>query len=511
MPSAAPAPIRRRRPRRAALPAALCLCAALGAAPRAQAATGWSVAPAGGGRPSFYAEGTPGTVLQDTVSVTNPGRAPVVVRLSGTGLRTVFAEQGGTAIRVPARTRAEVPFTVTVPAGAAPGDRSGAVVARDARGRTATVPVRLRVGGPTLAALTVEHLDVHADRITYELVNRGTTVLVPRLAVRADGILGRVLDRAPRTLPVRLRPGARLKLSESWPDRPALDAVHVCLTVTAPGGARGTATASARFVPWPAVAGTGAPLLATAAALTTARLRRRRPRPDDPPPEGTGQGAPPPGAQASDAPSADAWASATRPPDTPAPGGVPPGVPASGTCPPHTLTADGAWSGVPASGARLSGARESGTCLPDAPAPDGSSAGAPASGAPVPGGSSAGVPPSGACLSNTSAPGGPSAGALPPGARLSGPPATDGALPGVPASCVRLSDPLAPGDVSPGVPAPGACLSDPRAPGGPSAGVSGPRDVGGGGPGSGGPGGGRGVGPGGARDCDGELTEGAVK
>ncbi|MGW2319885.1 COG1470 family protein [Streptomyces sp. NPDC001233] len=324
MPSAARALTRHRRPprgrvplpARAALPAALCLgavsCAVLGTAPlaHAAAAAGWSVAPTGDGRPSFYAEGPPGTVLQDTVSVTNPGRAPVVVRLSGTGLRTVFAERAGNGIRVPARTRAEVPFTVTVPAGAAPGDRSGAVVARDARGRTATVPIRLRVGGPALAALTVEHLAVHADRITYELVNRGTTVLVPKLAVRADGVLGRVLDRAPRTLPVHLRPGARLKLTEPWPDRPALDAVDLRLTVTAPGGAHATATASARFIPWPTATGATAALLTATAALLAARHRRGTrpdtPTPEHPTPDGSASGAPTPACSGSDGPTAGA-------------------------------------------------------------------------------------------------------------------------------------------------------------------------------------------------------------
>ncbi|WBO65867.1 hypothetical protein [Streptomyces camelliae] len=258
------------------LPVALCLLSVvLGTAPHAAAAadTGWSVAPVGGGRPSFYAEGPPGTVLQDAVSVTNSGRAPLVVRLSGTSLRTVFARQ---SLSIPARTRAEVPFTLTVPVGAAPGVRSGAVVVRDAHGRTATVPVRLRVGGPALAALTVEHLAVHADSITYDLVNRGTTVLVPRLAVRADGVLGRVLDRAPRTLPVRLRPGARVRLSEPWPDRPALDAVDVTLTVTAPGGAHDTATASARFVPWASAAEAGGAALAAAGAVLALRRRRGR-------------------------------------------------------------------------------------------------------------------------------------------------------------------------------------------------------------------------------------------
>ncbi|MFI5689255.1 hypothetical protein [Streptomyces sp. NPDC051636] len=246
----------------------------LATAPPASAAGGWSLAPLGGDRPSVYAEGAPGAVLRDTVSVTNRGEKPVAVRLSGTGVRLAFAE---TRVRVPARTRADVPFTVTVPAGAAPGDRAGTIVARDGDGRAATVGVRLRAGGPVLPALTVEHVAVHGDRISYELVNRGTTVLVPRLAVRAEGLLGRVLDRAPRTLPVRLSPGERLRLDEPWPDRPALDAVHVRLTATASGGAHATAGTSARFVPWGAVAGAAGAVCA-AAATAVVRVRRGRRR-----------------------------------------------------------------------------------------------------------------------------------------------------------------------------------------------------------------------------------------
>ncbi|MEU6670184.1 hypothetical protein [Streptomyces sp. NPDC046727] len=242
----------------------------LTAAPPAVAQSGgWSLAPLGDGRPAFYAEGAPGAVLRDTVSVTNAGRTAVTVRLRGTGVPAVFARSG---VRIPARTRAEVPFTVTVPQGAAPGDRTGAIVARDTHGRTATVPVRLRVGGPALAALTVEHLAVHGDRITYELVNRGTTVLVPKLAVRADGLFGRVLDRAPRTLPVRLPPGARRTLDEPWPGRPVLDEVRVRLTVTAAGGASDTAGTSAAYVPWGAVAGG---VGAVAAGVAVFLLRRR--------------------------------------------------------------------------------------------------------------------------------------------------------------------------------------------------------------------------------------------
>ncbi|MDX3246111.1 hypothetical protein [Streptomyces sp. ME18-1-4] len=247
---------------------------------------GWSVAPSGGGRPSFYAEGAPGTVLQDTVSVTNRGAEPLTVRLhatgagtgaragAGAGLGVVFADAAPT---VPARTRAEVPFTVTVPVDAEPGDHAGEIVVRDAAGREATVRLLIRVGGPELAALTVEHVAVRGDRITYELVNRGTTALVPRLAVHADGVLGAVLDRPPRTLPVQLAPGRRLVLDEPWPDRPALDAVTVRLTVTAPGAGRATGRASARFMP----PGTAAGALSVAAAGATGAavvvVRRRKP------------------------------------------------------------------------------------------------------------------------------------------------------------------------------------------------------------------------------------------
>ncbi|MEU6773403.1 hypothetical protein [Streptomyces sp. NPDC046759] len=351
------------------LGAVLCvvLGAVLGSAPSAWgASTGWSVSPAGGGRPFFYAEGPPGTALQDTVSITNPGRAPVVVRLSGTGLRTAFADGAGKGIRVPARTRAEVPFTVTAPAGAAPGDRAGAVVARDSRGRTETVAVRLRVGGPALAALTVEHLAVHGHRITYELVNRGTTVLVPRLAVRADGVLGRILDRAPRTLPVRLRPGTRLELTEPWADRPALDAVDVRLTVTARGGAHDSATVSARFVPWPGVTGAAGVLLAGVAVVITARGRRDRTPSGAPAAAGSHPGSPASGDdRASGAPAPGVLAADAARPEEPAAGGSGPAEPASGDPLPG-------GPGPTAGGSALHGPTAGG------PVPDGLTAGGPA-------------------------------------------------------------------------------------------------------------------------------------
>ncbi|MFG2650800.1 hypothetical protein [Streptomyces sp. NPDC048436] len=266
---------------------------ATGAAPATSAyadSGAWSVAPSAGGgarpakdgRPYFYVEGAPGSVLQDTVTVTNPGSKPRTVELSGadadntkggafslergkptdTGSWIRFAQH---KVKVPPRTRAEVPFSVSVPESAVPGDHPGAVVAR-AGGREAGVRVHLRVSGPTLSALTVEHVKAEGKRISYDVVNRGNTILTPRLKVHAEGVFGPLLDRVPRTLPVELLPGRRVTLTEPWRDAPALDSVEVSLTVTASGGARDEAKASARFVPWGAVAGGAAGLLGLVAA-----------------------------------------------------------------------------------------------------------------------------------------------------------------------------------------------------------------------------------------------------
>nr|WP_237330655.1 DUF916 domain-containing protein [Streptomyces sp. BA2] len=254
----------------------------------------WSVAPSAGGgtrpakdgRPYFYVEGTPGSVLEDTVTVTNPGSKPRTVELSGadadntkggaftlergrpkdTGSWITFAER---KVKVPPRTRAEVPFSVSVPESAVPGDHPGAIVARESGregGRDAGVRVHLRVSGPTLSALTVERVKAEGERISYDVVNRGNTVLTPRLKVHAEGLFGPLLDRGPRTLPVELLPGRRVTLTEPWTDAPALDSVEVTLTVTAADGAHDKAKASTRFVPWGAVAGAGAGVLGLVAA-----------------------------------------------------------------------------------------------------------------------------------------------------------------------------------------------------------------------------------------------------
>ncbi|WP_055557613.1 hypothetical protein [Streptomyces sp. NBRC 110028] len=259
------------------------------ATPAAAAGPGWSAAPAPGAgsapdaadRPYFYLEGRPGTVLRDKLSVTNEDQRPHTLRLRGEGAEGTWIAFAARTVSVPARTRADVPFTVTLPPDAAPGDRSGALVVTGDGHRTG-VRMRLRISGATLSALSVEDVTVvrtgdgGGAAIRYAVVNRGNTALTPRLAVRADGLFGAVLRRDARTLPVQVPPGKRVRLTERWPDAPALDAVDVKLTVTAGGGAHAAASATYTAAPGWLLAAAAATALGAAGGGTWLLRRRTR-------------------------------------------------------------------------------------------------------------------------------------------------------------------------------------------------------------------------------------------
>ncbi|MFF0548549.1 hypothetical protein ACFYUL_06315 [Streptomyces sp. NPDC004311] len=297
-----PAPPTRTRAR---LPVCLALLAAavLPAGPAAADEPGWTAEPAAGAarpaaaRPAFYLQGAPGTVLEDRLALVNTGDLERTVTLRGAdapagtapaGAASWFSFGAGSTVRIPPRTRAVVPFTVTVPPASPPGDHSAAVIA-SGPGHEASVRVHLRVDGPALAALTVEDVAVRgrgaAAVLAYTLVNRGNVALAPELSVRAEGVFGAVAAPAVRTPAEALPPGRRVELTEPWPAAPDLDRVRVTITATAPGGARGSATASAWLVPRAAAALTGLGLLvlgaAAAVALRRVRARRGLPEPVD--------------------------------------------------------------------------------------------------------------------------------------------------------------------------------------------------------------------------------------
>ncbi|MCC0097845.1 hypothetical protein K7B10_24325 [Streptomyces flavotricini] len=314
-----PTPTTGRRLCTALLAATLLLGAAGGATAATAAATadeaGWTAEPAAAGaapaRPYFYLAGPAGTVLEDRLALTNTSDRERTVTLRGAdayntaagalavrpadlaaggrrdggvpGAGSWFSFGAATTVKVPPRTRAVVPFTVTLPPASLPGDHPAAVIAA-ADGREVGVRVHLRVGGPTLAALTVEDVSVRGRGaravVAYTLVNRGNVALAPELALRAEGLFGEVPGRTARALPVELLPGQRVSLTEPWPGAPVLDDVDLTLTVTAPGAAPATATASARFVPWGVAARLGAGLCGLGgvvlAALLLVRGRRAR-------------------------------------------------------------------------------------------------------------------------------------------------------------------------------------------------------------------------------------------
>ncbi|MFF8836829.1 WxL protein peptidoglycan domain-containing protein [Streptomyces sp. NPDC015130] len=295
----------------------------LGAAPRAAAAENgeWAVYPAAaklGSRPYFYLSVDPGTSLTERVTVTNKTAAPLTFRLYGAdayntdrdggfAIRTQAEKQTGagawikprqTRVTVPPRSAVTVPYTLTVPADADPGDHPGALVALDERispsgkgsvavgvQRAVGARVYLRVNGPTVPALAVEDVTLDQDRplvpgtgassalVSYTLHNRGNVTLNPKVVLKAEGLFGRtLLDRDLAKVPSELLPRQKIRLTERWDGSPQFDWGDVTLTASAKD-VKETGTVSFTALPWLA----GATLLvATVTGYFGLRMRRRR-------------------------------------------------------------------------------------------------------------------------------------------------------------------------------------------------------------------------------------------
>ncbi|WP_406305118.1 DUF916 domain-containing protein [Streptomyces sp. NBC_00885] len=282
----------------------------------------WSVYPAAsqlGGRPYFYLSADPGTTLTDQVTVTNKTAAPLTFRLyaadaynterdGGFAVRTRGEKQRGVGawakpqrerVTVPANSSVTVPYTLTVPDDAEPGDHPGALVALDERIGAATgsvavgiqqavgARVYLRVGGPTVAALSVEDVKFTHNQplvpgtgessalISYTLYNRGNVTLNPKVALKAEGLFGRdLLSRDLKKIPSELLPRQKIRLTERWSGAPQLEWGEVKLTASA-RDVRESAGVSFFALPWLV-----ALLLAAAAAGAGVwvRVHRRRTR-----------------------------------------------------------------------------------------------------------------------------------------------------------------------------------------------------------------------------------------
>ncbi|MEU6085527.1 DUF916 domain-containing protein [Streptomyces sp. NPDC047085] len=257
----------------------------------------WSVYPVASkiaARPYFYLSADPGQTLTDKVAVQNKTGKPLTFRLyaadayntardGGFAVRTLkermrgvgaWAKPAKSRVTVPGHRTVTVPFTLRVPQGAEPGDHPGAIVALDERvdpgsgslalgvQRAVGARVYLRVGGPTLPALSVEqvHISHHQPlvpglgdstaTVSYTLHNTGNVTLDPRVRLTARGLFGRtLLDRDLTGVPSELLPGQRVRLTETWSGAPQLDRADVTLTASAQG-TRESASASFLALPW---------------------------------------------------------------------------------------------------------------------------------------------------------------------------------------------------------------------------------------------------------------------
>ncbi|MFD3942458.1 WxL protein peptidoglycan domain-containing protein [Streptomyces sp. NPDC058579] len=289
-------------------------------APAARAAENgeWAVYPAAselGSRPYFYLSADPGTTVKDQVTVANKTGAPLTFRLYGAdaynterdggfAVRTSQEKQTGAGawikperarVTVPPRSKVTVPYTLTVPEDAEPGDHPGAVVALDERieagsgsvavgvQRAVGARVYLRVNGPTVPALAVEDVTLDQDRplvpgagsstavISYTLHNRGNVTLNPKVALRAEGVFGRtLLARDLAKIPSELLPRQKIRLTERWTGSPQFDWGEVTLTATAKD-VRESGRASFLALPWLAA---GVVLVGGVVALIALRARR---------------------------------------------------------------------------------------------------------------------------------------------------------------------------------------------------------------------------------------------
>jgi hypothetical protein len=286
--------------------------------------SGFAVQPSGpdgpGLRDWFTYTLDPGAVFGDTVAISNLSDHPIRFVIYPTDAVSVVDTGGFAAIKdtetpvdvgtwielaageytVPAGQRIDVPFKITVPEDAEPGDHAGAILAVDADegsfdpnaapdGITFNVMHRMgarvyvRVGGPTAPALRIDDLVVVRDggkaTVTWNAENTGNLRLSPTAEVRISGLFGRTIRTVPIQQLPELLPGANYVGASILTGLPSYEPLTAHLVVAAEGV---TIERSKQFAsyPWLLIALVLAVLVA---AWWFPRHRRRRSRVVPPP------------------------------------------------------------------------------------------------------------------------------------------------------------------------------------------------------------------------------------
>jgi hypothetical protein len=181
------------------------------------------------------------------------------------------------SFRAPPRTRNNIPFTITVPLNAAPGDHVGGIVALDdeARGgngqsvgiavrRAKGVRIYVRVEGPVQPGVAVTDVQLAASGnplaapidgpsradASFVIVNTGNVTLRPRIAVKVTDLFGRVVYQDTVDGDNEILPGQRAQKNVPIDDLSGFGPRYR-LTVTADDGTTtGSGSGTAWVPPW---------------------------------------------------------------------------------------------------------------------------------------------------------------------------------------------------------------------------------------------------------------------
>ncbi|MGA3526590.1 WxL protein peptidoglycan domain-containing protein [Melissospora conviva] len=281
----------------------------------------WAVTPTPPKKPSpaprqyFFLDARPGTTITDSVRIQNLTKesktfevygadAYNTERDGGFGLRTKIQTHIGIgiwtklpveAVTVPPRRQADVPFTITVPPNATPGDHVGGIVVLEAEPkgqverdgvnvaiqRAVAARVYLTVAGPVVPGLAVSELEAHRPTpllptvgdgtIDYRIENTGNTHIAPKITITSSGLFGHEVRQTTPLPQLDLIPGASVqmtgKLAGIWP----VDLVKVTVEAEGSEGISASRTDRELVVAWPVLL-----LLLLIAAATAWWIQRRR-------------------------------------------------------------------------------------------------------------------------------------------------------------------------------------------------------------------------------------------
>jgi hypothetical protein len=236
-------------------------------------------------RPEFSYTGEGGSVIDDAVTVFNLGNNTLNFGLYGTDARNdesgafslIGAEEAPTdvgswielsqdTVTVDPGMAATIPFTLTIPDDATPGDHIGAVVASSPTvGETAdgsfleidrrtSTRLYLRVDGPIRAELAVENLSTAYEttanplsgtaKVTYRIQNRGNVRLGGRHSVSVAGPFGIGREATEAIDFPELLPGQGIDIEAELAGVPALLRAVTKVSIEPAGGDAATASTS---------------------------------------------------------------------------------------------------------------------------------------------------------------------------------------------------------------------------------------------------------------------------